>query len=52
VPTPFRGVPPFAQPYVSYTKKFASFIGGLQGIMTIRDLADIFSFVLRLSNAP
>lgn len=41
VPTPFRGVPPFAQPYVSYTKKFASFIGDLQALMTIRDLADM-----------
>ena len=37
----FRGVPPFAPAYVSYTHRLQAFIEDLRGMMTVSDLAAV-----------
>jgi transposase len=37
----FRGRPPFAPPYASYTHRLETFVGDLRGVMTITDLATV-----------
>jgi transposase len=36
-----RGVPPFARPYVGYTRKLEKFVDRLSRVMTLRDAADL-----------
>ena len=35
-----RGLPPFAQPYVRYTKRLSHFVYDLSRMMTLADVAD------------
>src|SRR6516162_3042534 len=37
----FRGHPPFAPAYASYTQRLQRFVGDLRGLMTITDLATV-----------